>query len=238
MSTTIEKYIDLQHEILSDFSENWDSENAKITFREAVKNYYSFESNFGWNIMLNAYYVFSDTELAKSSFQQFGLQGPSRHRDVGEKYLRLYGILSSIYQQKIAIENLIEIFKLPNLKTIRVTLNNIELIKLRNKISSHPSNYSLTQDDSEHKFDVYEISRGDLIMDRINLLRNQDIFEDIDLKIAINEFNKLIENLLEQITQKFIKKKFNNQGKYYEKLKMIKLESEGVFFINDTVIKF
>jgi hypothetical protein len=103
MTTTIEKYNDLQKEILSNFSNQWDGEKCKTTFRDDVKKFYGFEKEFGWNIILNSYYVIDDTELAKKSFKQFDLQGPSRHKDIGERYLRLYGFLNSVYQQKLAI---------------------------------------------------------------------------------------------------------------------------------------
>ncbi len=112
MTTTIEKYNDLQRKILDDFAIRWDDEKSKTTFRDSVKKYYGFEKDFGWNIILNSYYIIEDTELAKKSFKQFDLQGPTRYNDTGERYLRLYGFLNAVYQQKLAIENLMEVFKL------------------------------------------------------------------------------------------------------------------------------
>ena len=171
MESIISNYINIQKEILSDFSKRWNAENCKTTFRDDVKKFYGFEKRFGWNIILNSYYVIDDTELAKDSFKKFGLQGPSRHLDIGERYLRLYGLLNSIYQQKLAIDNLMEIFKLSNVKELSKKLNQCDIIILRNKIGSHSTNYMLTKEDSEHKFDVYEISRPDLQFDKIKLLR-------------------------------------------------------------------
>jgi hypothetical protein len=43
METIIEKYNNLQKEILSDFSLKWDGENCEITFRDDVKKLYSGE---------------------------------------------------------------------------------------------------------------------------------------------------------------------------------------------------
>lgn len=237
-SSIIEKYIEIQKEILSDFSLRWDGEKCKSTFRDDVKKYYGFEKNFGWNIMLNSYYVINDTELAKDSYKQFELQGPSRHKDIGERYLRLYGLLNAIYQQKIAIENLCEVFKIPNYKNLLETLNNCDLVILRNKIASHPSNYLKIKEDSEHKFDVYEISRPDLQSDQITLLRNQKHFEYYDLNKSISDFDFLIETILESITEKVVKKIFNNQGKHFKNLQNVKLIREGAIIGKDYVIKF
>lgn len=238
MTTTIEKYNNLQKEILHNFAIRWDGEKCKTTFRNDVKNYYGFEKEFGWNIILNSYYIIDDTELAKSSFKKFELQGPSRHQDIGERYLRLYGLLNSVYQQKLAIDNLMEVFKLPKQSEFSKKLNKNELLILRNKIGAHPSNYKHVKEDSEHKFDVYEISRPDLQADRIKLLRNQNHFEDYNLPNAIKEFDKLIEEILCEITGKIIKKLFKNQGKLYDEYLRINEIKNGAIIIGETIIRF
>ncbi|MCP1996317.1 hypothetical protein [Flavobacterium sp. HSC-61S13] len=238
MRSVIEKFIDIQKGILSDFSMKWEADTCEETFRDDVKNYYGFENKFGWNIMLNSYYVLDDTELAKASFIKFQLQGPYRHKDTGERYLCLYGLLNSVYQQKIAIDNLVEIFKVPNSKLISKPLNNCAIIILRNKIAAHPSNYSLAKEDSEHKFDVYEISRPDLDSDSITLLRNQNHFEKYDLIEILKEFDDQIENILELITTKIIKKIFNNNGKYYQNLDELKQIRDGAIICGDEIIRF
>lgn len=238
MDSIIEKYISIQKEILSDFALRWNGEKCKTTFRDDVKKFYGFEKKFGWNIILNSYYVLDDTELAKNSFSKFGLQGPSRHIDIGERYLRLYGLLNSVYQQKIAIDNLMEVFKLTNSKKLSKELSECSLIILRNKIASHSSNYMNIKEDSEHKFDVYEISRPDLQFDKITLLRNQNHFENFDLVNIIKEFDNKVEDILQLITEKIIKKVFNNQGKHYEEFVKVNLIRDGAIISGDTIITF
>lgn len=238
MTTTIEKYNDLQKEILSNFSIRWDGEKCKTTFRDDVKKFYGLEKEFGWNIILNSYYIIDDTELAKKSFKQFDLQGPSRHQDIGEKYLRLYGFLNSVYQQKLAVDNLMEVFKLAKQIDFSKRLNENELLILRNKIGAHPSNYKVVKEDSEHRFEVYEISRPDLQMDRLRLLRNQNHFEDYDLTKAIVIFDKLIEDILCELTGKIIKKLFNNQGKIYSDYQKINEIKNGAIIVGETIIRF
>jgi len=238
MNTVIEKFIGLQKEILSNFALKCDREKSNTSFREDVQKYFCLENKFGWNIMLNSYYVINDTELAKTSFNKFGLQGPSRYTDIGERYLRLYGLLNSIYQQKIAVVNLIEIFKLPNPKELTENLKQSVVILLRNKIASHPSNYSIIKENSEHKFDVYEIVRADLQSDKITLLRNQNDFEYYDLPKSIKAFDNILEEILDKITSKIIKKIFNNNGKYYDELVKINLIRDGFMIIGNSIIKF
>ena len=238
METIIEKYNNLQKEILSDFSLKWDGEGCETTFRNDVKDFYGFEKKFGWNILLNAFYVIDDTELAKKSFKEFDLQGPSRHRDVGERYLRLYGLLNATYQQKLAVENLLEIHKVEKKKEFKKKLTESELIIIRNKIGAHSANFLSTRDDSEHKFDVYEISRPELERGKIRLLRNQNDFENYDLEKAIKEFNELVEEILSIVIGKVIKKIFKNQGKHFKEYQTINEIRNGAMLVNGNLIKF
>lgn len=238
METIIEKYNNLQKEILSDFSLKWDGENCEKTFRDDVKKFYCFEKRFGWNILLNAFYVIDDTEFAKKSFKEFDLQGPSRHRDVGERYLRLYGLLNAAYQQKLAVVNLLEIHKVINKKQFLKKLGETNLIIIRNKIGAHSTNFFSTKDDSEHKFDVYEISRPELENGRIRLLRNQKDFENYNLENSINDFNKLIEEILSIVIGKVIKKKFKDKGKHYKEYQIINEIRNGAILVNGNRIKF
>ena len=238
METIIENFNNLQKEILSDYSLKWDAVNCESSFRDDVRKFYCFEKKFGWNILLNAFYVIDDTEYAKKSFKDFGLQGPSRHRDIGERYLRLYGFLNAVYQQKLAVANLLEIHKVANKKDFLLKLDNTNLIKIRNKIGAHSSNYFFTKDDSEHKFDVYEISRPDLDSGSICLLRNQKDFENYNLEYSINEFNKLVEDVLSIIIGKVINMIFGNKGKYYNEFQKLNEMRNGTIFLNKNQIKF
>ena len=179
-------------------------------------------------------YVFEDTELAKNDFKEFGIQGPSRHNNTGEKYLRVYGVLNGIYQQSLAIQNLIELFKLDNKSLIIQNIKSLECIELRNKIAAHPSNYAT--DSQDRKFDVYEISRPDLNREKITLLKNQEDFERYELNDLIVDFNSFIQELLSQILAKFIKKKFNNQGKYFSEFQKIeKLRNWTIEFAGEII---
>lgn len=181
----IEKYNSIQHEILSDLSLKWEPKSENETFQQKVQKYYCFENEFGWNILLNAFYTIEDAEFAKQSFKRFGFQGPSRHEDIGEKYMRLYGVLNAIYQQKLAVQNLLEIHKIPNKKGLMKKLGEQKALSLRNKVAAHSTNHISQNSSGLSKFDVYEISRPDLKMDRIVLLKNQSEFENYDLEQII-----------------------------------------------------
>jgi len=75
-------------------------------------------------------------------------------------------------------------------------------------------------------------------MDKIKLLRNQNHFEDYDLNKAIEDFDKLIEEILSELTGKIIKKLFNNQGKLYDECLRINKIKNGAIIIGETIIRF
>ena len=202
----IERQIGILRTILSDIAEK--DKNGSEDFIIFTQKYFGFDTEFGWNILMNAFYVFEDTELAKHDFEIFGLQGPSRHKNTGEKYLRLYGILNSINQQFLSIINLMELFKIEEKQAYREQLKQSTCIELRNKIASHSTNYST--DRTDKNFDVYEISRAEMENENISLLKNQEFFENYDLTKSISDFNILIQGILCKILEKFLKKKFNS----------------------------
>lgn len=230
----IEKQVGILRTILGDIALN--DKNGDDDFIEFANKYFGFETSFGWNILMNAFYVFEDTELAKKDFENFKLQGPSRHKNIGEKYLRLYGILNSFYQQNLALINLVELFKLDSKKLIIQKLKESDCIQLRNKIAAHPTNY-LSDVNISH-FDVYEISRPELERGNIRLLKNQEVFETYSLDEITIDFNKKIQEVLSRILKKFIKKKFNNQGKYFEELENLEKLQNGSIQFGDSIIEF
>lgn len=108
---------------------------------------------------------------------------------------------------------------------------------MRNKIAAHSTNYSTDRNNKE--FDVYEISRPELERGKIRLCKNQDTYEKTyKLNESIDIFNKKSQEVLSEILKKFIKKKFNNQGKNYEEY--IKLEKfrNGTIEFGNNIIEF
>ena len=232
--STIEKQIVILRTILSDIAE--EDKNGSEDFIEFTNKYFGFDNEFGWNILMNAFYVFEDTELSKQDFKEFGLQGPCRHKNVGEKYLRLYGILNSCYQQYLALRNLMELFKLEPREKYIEQLHESNCIKLRNKIAAHSTNYS--SDRNSKKFDVYEISRSDLERGEIRLLKNQNDVEIYDINLSIKDFDEKTQIVLSGIIEKFLKKKFKNQGKYYNEFQQLEKVRNGAIVFGNHIIEF
>lgn len=65
---------------------------------------------------------------AMGNFQKYGLDGPTKFEDLGEKYLRLYGFLNATYIQQAAVLSLYKFLNVPNPKEAK---KRIEVLKIR-----------------------------------------------------------------------------------------------------------
>lgn len=83
--------------------------------------------------------LIEDTESSICYYLTYGLKKyTSRpNRDVGEQYLKLYGILNAVWLQAHSIVELCEIFKVPEKETIKKSLLSHQIIYLRNIAGSH-----------------------------------------------------------------------------------------------------
>lgn len=215
--TKIEKLTNLLAGILDHFASQPDKENVR--FITLIKDKFGFEKEFGWNKLLNAIYILQDTELAKKSFRKFSLQGPSSDNDIGERYLRLYGILNAYCLQKDAAINLVEICKFRDKTQVKNDFDQFKIIQLRNKVA-HLAAYSSDRTDKQ-KIDVYELHQFKLSIGEIVLCKNQEDLEEYDLKCSLDEFDNYLVQLITEIDKKVVKKVFNSQGKFQDELEKI-----------------
>jgi len=215
--TKIEKLTNLLAGILDHFASQPDKENVR--FITLIKDKFGFEKEFGWNKLLNAIYLLQDTELAKKSFRKFSLQGPSSDNDIGERYLRLYGILNAYCLQKDAAINLVEVFKIKDKTQVKNDFDQLNIIQLRNKVA-HLAAYSSDRREKQ-KIDVYELHQFKLSIGEIVLCKNQVDFEEYNLNDSMDEFDTYLGQLLVAINKKLIKKVFSSQGEFQIKLEKI-----------------
>ena len=215
--SVIGEQIEFFQEILDHLARRHREEDGP--FLPLANKYFCFDSEFGWNKLVNAIYIFEDTQLAILNFKSFGIVGCNQN-EIGEAYLRLYGVLNALYQQSLATINMMEIFKLDPRHQYLAPLKDAEILKLRHKIAAHSSNY-LDQNSDSSVPSVYEISQQDLLEGKIVLLRDQRLVEEYQLKPQIEVFQNLVEDILMAIAKKFVKKKFNNEGKWSEKIQSI-----------------
>ncbi|WP_210465182.1 hypothetical protein [Rufibacter roseolus] len=225
METCIEKYNNLQKQMVSEIAgERMTRENG------SAASYKSFIEDIHWNTLHRSIHVIEVGELAKKSFVKYGLDGLASHPEVGGRYLRLFGLLSAVFQQKLAIENLLEIYQIEEKKKISSSLNSSEIIELCNKLGVHATYFRNQQAETESQFYVCETSRSEIEVSKIKQLIRKYEFESVDLLYDLKCFDKKVELTLSFIIAKILKKEFNNQGEYYDQYRAINSQKD---FISD-----
>ena len=123
--------------------------NVKVrSSSETVRELLRLNQGEDWNFLCVAMDVVGDVSAAIRNFLQFGLDGPTRYQDVGERYLRLYGLQNAAYIQQQAVLKLFKLMNVPNPKAIQAELDDLKVRKLRHKLASHSTDYEnpVTQD--------------------------------------------------------------------------------------------
>ena len=106
--------------MLGQFYSTHYSKNFKGTgdFDERLNKKYGIDNQLNHFIIKACVDLLEDTEYAIEDFEKFGLDGPTKYKNTGERYLRLYGLLNAVNSQKSIVITLHEIFKVPNKKEV------------------------------------------------------------------------------------------------------------------------
>lgn len=151
-----------------------------------------------------------DSESAIVNFCKYQLSTDWGKRDLGEKYLRLYGILSAVYLQMQAIIQLADILKCPNKKQIQNTLSGLKIYEVRNIAGSHTVNFK-TDKTSVYKspeggLNFFRLTQTDLKVNgkSLTLVDLHGNYENLSLVDLIREYNITSEKILIDITKKYV----------------------------------
>lgn len=152
---------------------------------KALKRF-KFENIDGWAFLTASLDLIQDTEDAKQNFHEFGLSGPTRYDNLGEKYLRLYGILNAVYLQVNAITNFGELFKIDSKRKHDKHMRELRIVQLRHIAGSHTVNYLSP---TSQKIEAYMIAQHSLDTDEIQVMNGDNIFESYHLSDLLTEYD-------------------------------------------------
>jgi hypothetical protein len=172
--------------------------------------------------------IVGDASAAIAHVNKFGLTGPTKYDDLGEKYLRLYGLLSAIYIQQQSILTIYRIMNVPNLKTTKESFEALQIRQLRHKISAHSTDYQ-TKDGT---LQAYVPLRLNLRDNDVTIVRHTSSVqhESVNVSEAIESHIKLMIDTMDRITEKAIKTLFKGQDKKQKELQELsdlRIEKEG-----------
>jgi len=174
-------------------------------------------------------YIVGDTSMAIQNFLRFGLDGPTKYEDEGERYLRLYGLLNASYIQQDAVLKLYKLMNVPYPKNAKQRIDRLQIRDLRHKVGAHSVDY-MNKDIG--KIEPFVPVRARLEQFTCEYMNNETlVLQRVDLKECVEEHSKLMVELLATIYEKAVKTAYKGNEKklqkYKEKLDDLKIIRDG-----------
>lgn len=177
--------------------------------------------------------IVRDSNDAIRNFLQFGLEGPTKYKNEGEKFLRLYGVLNATYIQQEATKQICRRFGLEADETVRA----IPIRDIRNKIGAHNPEQGYGKDkkkayltpvvflsDFKCSYGYYETKDEQKTFTSFPL-------ETVDLKERVEEHCRTIVDIFDRIYEELIKRFWEEDDNQYDEhrteLEDLRIEKDG-----------
>lgn len=190
------------------FKDKTEDFDERLTKRLGLINHNHF-------IIESCIYLLEDTEYAICDFERFGLDGPTKFNNLGERYLRLYGILNAVNSQKSIVITLNEIFNIPQKKKLIKKFKTVKIIDTRHMIASHSVDY--IGGDGRDFFRVTMTTvrgKGENIQ-----VVSKDKSLKVDLVKELNEFRTVLHLELLKVVNHLLKRFIDSKSNRYPELK-------------------
>jgi hypothetical protein len=221
---TVEEYSDAFRDMVNERVQ-WKSEPARRL---------KLESDEDWSFVCVAMDILGDASLAIGNALRFGLDGPTKYDDVGERYLRLYGLLGATYSQQRAALKLHKLTSCPGVKQLQDKAKTLRATKLRHQIAAH----SLDNMDEQGKVVAAFVPvRIDLGGFNCTVTKNRgDEMDAYDLLVAIEEHSLFVTEVMDIIYEKCAKTFFKNDStrrlQHLKKLEELRVIRDGALVFN------
>lgn len=203
--------------------------NARVWARnERAWKALKLHSEADWSFVCAAMDVVGDASLAIENFLRFGLNGPSRYEDIGERYLRLYGMLNAAYVQQQAVLQLYRLMNCPNPKAVRANFDGLEVRTLRHQLASHSLDCFDRGTGSMRAFVPVRLSLDGYTCTVAEARADQG--RKFKLDEALDAHCKAVIDVIDVIYEKSIRTLFKGQ---MNRLKEFQKKLEGLRFVRD-----
>lgn len=205
--------------------------NAKLLFSDdsSVRELLRLSKDADWNFICAAMDIVGDTCAAIRNFLQFGLDGPTKYNDVGEMYLRLYGVLNATYLQQEAILKLYKLTQVPNHEQARDKIQSLRVREVRHKLGAHSTDYKSGRTKKVESYVPMQVSLSGFNCEYFN---NETLSsERVDIRECINQHFEVLVDLMDKVYEKTIKTLYRGQTKkleeFMDKLKDLRIAKDG-----------
>ncbi len=221
LATVLRNYADAFRELInSKVPESYDDLQAALRLNKAED----------WGFVCCAMDIIGDALLALESFLRFGLDGPTKYDEDGEKYLRLYGVLNAAYIQQGAVCKLHKLMNCPNSKDVRASVDALAICGIRHKLGAHCVDYCEDWESGE---------TASFVPVRICLGGFTCVFTDtsgvkageVDVQDLLQEHLRLMIEILDGIYEKAVQTLHRGHEKVLaecaERLEYLRIEKDG-----------
>lgn len=173
--------------------------NSNEEYLKKLNKKLKFQNLYDYDLFRACIDQIEDAQYAINEVLENGLA--MKDSNIGEMYLRLYGVLNACYLQIGSVIDLLRLFNFTNQKEIRHDLKKIKIIEIRHKIASHTTNY----EDNNRRFSYFKVAQSSLNKSATSILivgKNDDEIEEFNLITLLNEFTEKIEFYLDAIVDK------------------------------------
>jgi len=198
------------------------SSKRKIDFNKLeLKEKFKFDKAESWKFLTSCLDTVGDSQFAIINFQNNKIEN-GKEFNTGERYLRLYGLLSAVYIQQQSILKLADLFKLTDFNTIKDEFKSLEITDLRHYISAHPINFF-----GPDKIESFKIDRFSLTNEKcVTVIDENNNFIHFDLFNLISRYNTKAEKYLEKVGKKLIENLYKKSSN--EKMKELLKEMQNI----------
>lgn len=171
-----------------------DTRNA-TDFEEKFRKRLKFQKRTDWKRFRACVDLLEDTEYAIRSVCEYQLGDMSNDNDdMGEMYLRLYGILNAVYLQMNAYEEIAKLVNYPERDKISSQFETLDIYKLRGMAGAHTIDYRYDKKTQSQRPGIHKTTSFRLIQMYINKSGNRIIvLDENDLSFEFNILEILIE---------------------------------------------
>ncbi|MGO8799684.1 MAG: hypothetical protein ACLQJL_11430 [Roseiarcus sp.] len=196
---------------------------------KTIKELLLLNSGDDWNFLCAAMDIIGDSSEAIDNVLRFGLSGPTKHDDIGEKYLRLYGLLSAVYVQEEAALTICRVMGVGDYKHRKAQVETLDIRQLRNKIASHGTAYRNSKTNITEAYVPLRYEIGDTEVTAVNNTSSRH--EKTNITQAVTDHLYLIIDILDGAIEKSINTFYRGQNdkkkKPLEGLKDLRIEKSG-----------
>lgn len=178
------------------------ADTERESFDEYIKRSLKLNSADDWGILCASMDVIDDSLLGIENFLRFGIDGPTKYGDMGEKYIRLYGALNATYLQQQAVINLFKISNTDSPGSAQEMINSLLIRTIRHKIGAHAVDYDNKHEEVTESFVPVRFNLGGMACSYYN---NRTLKQEtVNLQEAIVEHLDLMATLYANLYKKSV----------------------------------